>query len=66
MSVTDAMREMDSAGDCLNRAMKALIQPLDTGEIEPHVHAQLWKIREDLRDLEARIGEHVVEVEHGG
>lgn len=60
MSVTDAMRNLDSAGDSLLQAGKDLQPYCENEQIPWHLHQVLCRVREELRDLEAAIGEHVV------
>ena len=60
MSVTDAMRNLDSAGDSLLQAGKDLLPYCENDQIPWHLHQMLCKVRDDLRGLEAAIGEHVV------
>ena len=62
MSVTDAMRQIDLADDNLLQAAKDLLPYIENGQVPPHLHQQLTMLREAVRDLEARIGEHVVSV----
>ena len=63
MSLTEGMKKMDDAGDLLNQAMRLMVGSVDSGEIPPNLHHQLWKIREELRDLEALLGEHAASQE---
>lgn len=60
MSVTDAMRQIDQADDNLLQAAKDLLPYIDNGQVPPHLHQQLTMLREAVRDLEARIGEHIL------
>ena len=60
MSVTDAMRQIDLADDNLLQAAKDLLPYVENGQIPGHLHQQLTMLREAVRDLEARIGEHVL------
>jgi hypothetical protein len=60
VSVTDAMRNLDRAGDSLLQAGKDLQPYCENEQIPWHLHQVLCRVREELRDLEAAIGEHVV------
>lgn len=61
MSVTDAMRQLDLADDNLLQAAKYLHPYCESHQLPWHLHQQLLMLREAVRDLEARIGEHVME-----
>lgn len=61
MSVTDAMRQTDLADDHLLQAAKYLHPYCESGQLPWHLHQQVLMLREAVRDVEARIGEHVME-----
>jgi hypothetical protein len=60
MSVTDAMRNIDLADDNLLQAAKDLYPYCENEQIPWELHRELSMLRESVRDLEARIGEHVL------
>ena len=68
MSISEAMRLLDEADDRVHKAGRNLLPNVELGDFPPHLYMEVLRIREELRDLEAKIGEHVMalsaETEH--
>jgi hypothetical protein len=62
MSIGDAMRALDLADDQIHKAGRNLTPAMESGEFPPHLYMEVLRLREELRDLEAKIGEHVMAV----
>ena len=68
MGISEGMRSLDLADDLLHKAGRELLPFMESGALPPHLHMEVIRLREELRDLEAKIGEHVMalagETEH--
>jgi hypothetical protein len=62
MSIGDAMRALDLADDQIHKAGRNLLPNVEAGDFPPHLYMEVLRLREELRDLEAKIGEHVMAV----
>ena len=68
MGISEAMRLLDEADDRVHKAGRNLLPNMELGDFPPHLYMEVLRVREELRDLEAKIGEHVMtlagETEH--
>lgn len=62
MGISEGMRSLDLADDHLHKAGRELLPFMESGALPPHLHMEVIRIREELRDLEAKIGEHVMTI----
>ena len=62
MGISEGMRSLDLADDLLHKAGRELLPFMESGALPPHLHMEVIRIREELRDLEAKIGEHVMTI----
>ena len=60
MGISEGMRSLDLADDLLHKAGRELLPFMESGALPPHLHMEVIRIREELRDVEAKIGEHVM------
>ena len=60
MSIPEAMRLLDEADDRVHKAGRNLLPNVEIGDFPPHLYMEVLRLREELRDLEAKIGEHVM------
>ena len=60
MGISEGMRSLDLADDLLHKAGRELLPFMESGALPPHLHMEVIRLREELRDLEAKIGEHVM------
>jgi len=68
VGISEAMRLLDEADDRVHKAGRNLLPNMELGDFPPHLYMEVLRVREELRDLEAKIGEHVMtlagETEH--
>lgn len=62
MGISEGMRSLDLADDLLHKAGRELLPLMESGALPPHLHMEVIRIREELRDVEAKIGEHVMTI----
>lgn len=62
MGVSEGMRFLDQADDLVHKAGKEFLPLMENGPLPPHFYMEVISLREALRDLEARIGEHVMAI----
>lgn len=60
MGIEEGMRSLDLADDLVHKAGKEILPAMDQGVIPPHLYMEILRLREEIRDLEAKIGEHVM------
>lgn len=60
MGIEEGMRSLDLADDLIHRAGKEILPTMEQGVIPPHLYMEILRLREEVRDLEAKIGEHVM------
>jgi hypothetical protein len=60
------MSQLDEADDNLLQGAKFLHPYCESNQLPWHLHQQLLMLREAVRDLEARIGEHVMQESEAG
>ena len=65
MGISEGMRSLDLADDQLHKAGRELLPFMESGALPPHLHMEVIRLREELRDLEAKIGEHVMAIAEG-
>lgn len=62
MGVGEAVRALDQADDLIHQAGRDLLPQMEGGHFPPHLYMEVLRMREELRDLEAKIGEHLMEL----
>lgn len=60
VGISEGMRCLDLADDQLHKAGRELLPYMESGALPPHLHMEVIRLREELRDVEAKIGEHVM------
>jgi len=60
VGIEEGMRSLDLADDQVHKAGKEILPAMEQGLVPPHLYMEILRVREELRDLEARIGEHVM------
>ena len=60
MGIEGGMRSLDLADDQLHKAGRELLPLMEAGTLPPHIYMEVVRLREEVRDVEAKIGEYVM------
>lgn len=60
MGTNEAMGKLHDSEQQLHKAGRELLPLMEAGAFPPHLYMEVLRMREEVRDLEARIGEYVM------